>query len=246
MAWKEGREKIGGAGQGHRYPNRLLDLYGGERLNHHCSGASKMQSSLIFVALALGAPGLKERPKICPYRVVYAECVSTRVRDEEVGAPPSELPRYLESTFVITEPGSVVDTKETRFTVRYLNGDFPGWRYSGSRFKLREFATGDRSYWIIAQGPKGENVAVEWGSVLSADVLPDPYALIHHLSEKAVEANGQIVPAEAATRELAGAVARGLRLKTAKERTEFIRQESDTKNKFVKQYLEWLEKKGKE
>ena len=103
---------------------------------------------------------------------------------------------------------------------------------------------GERSYWVVSLKSNGRLEAVEGKRTLSDYILPDPYALIHPLAEKEADNGaGLKFPSEVATQELARVVAQGLRLRTTEERSEFIKQKTDVKEKYVKDYLEWLSAK---
>jgi len=172
------------------------------------------------------------------YKIVYAVCISTE-NAESFG---------VYSTFVITEPGRAPDTTNgVRFKVWYLDGNKPIRSVITQTPVLSRFEEGDRSFWVTSEDKDGKHQVADNFDLLRREVLPNPYNLIHVLTNKEVGLRSalMIFPNEITTHELAGVVARGLRLKTAEERAAFIRKESDTKNKSVKEYLDWLAKRDK-
>jgi len=191
-----------------------------------------MTPTLCLLSLTLGAPALKELPDK-DFQVVHATCVAVR-----------EVEGLLEATFVICVPGSEPDVfKGAKFVVRYVDVLQSLRAYLLRTLRLPKFQVGDSSYWVTCRTKDGQHLGIDNGDLLRKRVLPDPYHLIHLLSEKEIKQDPIVFPDHASTRELAGIVSRGLRLKTVAERDDFILQESDNKNVFVKQYLEWLGKK---
>ena len=192
-----------------------------------------MSSFLLLLSASVRAPAMKDPPPP-DYQVVHATCLSTT----EKGII------NLESTFVINDPGESPDLgRGHRFVVRYTK--FPvNLIRPIDGLQLGEFHPGDRSYWVVCKNKDGEFVAVDSLCNLTKDLLPDPYALMHLLTDmEKVHFPTTTLPNEITTRELARVITKGLRLRTPEDRAEFIRQESHTKNKYVKQYLEWLEAK---
>jgi len=194
-----------------------------------------MSGFLLLLSACVGAPMLKDPPRPnC--EVVHATCVSTVERGSI----------ELQSTFVTSDPSAPSDLERgQRFTVRYVKH---GARHSGhpGGLDLDAFQPDDRSYWVVIKKKDGSIEAIDRYGALTKDLLPNPYTLIHLLTEKEkVQFPTTTLPDETTTRELAHVIRRGLRLKSREERAEFIRQESDTKNKYVKEYLDWLGKRDK-